>query len=57
MVAVSDDEEEDAEEIVAPKVLGDILESIAGAVFIDSGMDLRTVWNKFQPHFEPLIGE
>ena len=56
-VAMGDEEEEDADDIVAPKVLGDILESIAGAIFIDSGMDLETVWNVFRPHFEPLIGE
>lgn len=56
-VAMGDDDEDDAEEMMAPKVLGDILESIAGAVFIDSEMDLRRVWEVFQPHFKPLIGE
>lgn len=28
----------------APKVLGDILESIAGAVFLDAGLDTEKVW-------------
>lgn len=28
----------------APKVLGDIVESIAGAVFLDSGRDTAVVW-------------
>ena len=28
----------------APKVLGDIVESIAGAVFLDSGRDTAAVW-------------
>nr|UXX21448.1 endoribonuclease dicer [Calyptrophora lyra] len=28
----------------APKPLGDIFESVAGAIFVDSGMDVRTVW-------------
>ena len=38
------------EEVVAlnaievPKALGDILESIIGAVFLDSGQDLNVVW-------------
>ena len=38
------------EEVVAlnaievPKALGDILESIIGAVFLDSGHDLNVVW-------------
>lgn len=28
----------------APKVLGDIVESIAGAIFLDSGHDTAVVW-------------
>lgn len=28
----------------APKVLGDIFESIAGAIFLDSGCDTAVVW-------------
>lgn len=28
----------------APKVLGDIFESIAGAIFLDSGYDTSIVW-------------
>ena len=28
----------------APKVLGDIVESIAGAIFLDSGRDTAIVW-------------
>lgn len=28
----------------APKVLGDIIESIAGAIFLDSGRDTAVVW-------------
>lgn len=28
----------------APKVLGDIVESIAGAIFLDSGRDTAVVW-------------
>lgn len=28
----------------APKVLGDIVESIAGAVFLDGGCDTAAVW-------------
>lgn len=28
----------------APKVLGDIVESIAGAIFLDSGRDTTVVW-------------
>ena len=32
------------EQIEVPKALGDILESLIGAVFLDSGRDLNTVW-------------
>lgn len=28
----------------APKVLGDIVESIAGSIFLDSGHDTGVVW-------------
>lgn len=28
----------------APKVLGDIIESIAGAIFLDSGRNTAVVW-------------
>lgn len=28
----------------APKVLGDIVESIAGAIFLDSGCNTKAVW-------------
>ena len=38
-------------------MLGDILESLAGAVFIDSGMSLEAVWKIFQPLFDKKIGE
>lgn len=31
-------------EIEVPKVLGDLFESIVGAVLVDSGMSIDTVW-------------
>ena len=42
--------EEDCPELInveVPKVLGDILESIVGAIYIDSGMNLNTVWRAY----------
>ena len=34
----------------APKVLGDIVESISGAIFLDSGRDTAVVWRvSFSP--------
>ena len=42
---------------MAPKVLGDLFESMAGAVFLDSGLDLVTVWNVFYPIMKPVLGK
>ncbi|KAI8537058.1 hypothetical protein RHMOL_Rhmol10G0304900 [Rhododendron molle] len=39
----------------APKVLGDIFESIAGAIFLDSGRDTTVVWQVFQPLLHPMV--
>ncbi|KAI5423673.1 Dicer-like protein 1, variant 4 [Lathyrus oleraceus] len=39
----------------APKVLGDILESIAGAIFLDSGKNTAVVWEVFQPLLHPMV--
>ncbi|XP_060523439.1 endoribonuclease Dicer [Cylas formicarius] len=36
-----------AEYIDVPKVLGDLFESVAGAIYLDSGKDLRQVWSVF----------
>ncbi|KAG0625971.1 hypothetical protein M758_2G092600 [Ceratodon purpureus] len=39
----------------APKVLGDILESIAGALFLDTCLDVDKVWNVFEPLVNPMV--
>ncbi|KAL1811892.1 hypothetical protein ACET3Z_021957 [Daucus carota] len=39
----------------APKVLGDIVESIAGSIFLDSGHDTGVVWQVFKPLLEPMV--
>lgn len=39
----------------APKVLGDIVESIAGAIFLDSGCNTKAVWEVFQPLLHPMV--
>lgn len=38
-----------AEEIEVPKVLGDVVESLAGAIYLDSGYSFNKVWEVFQP--------
>ena len=49
--------QEDEEGIEAPKVLGDIFESVAGAVFLDSGMDLTKIWGVYYRMMKPYIGK
>ncbi|KAH6756960.1 dicer-like 1 [Perilla frutescens var. hirtella] len=39
----------------APKVLGDIIESIAGAIFLDGGCNTAAVWKVFQPLLNPMV--
>ncbi|XP_046388881.1 endoribonuclease Dicer-like isoform X2 [Ischnura elegans] len=44
-----------AEAIEVPKALGDILESLAGAIFLDSGLSLTAVWQVFYPMMQNEI--
>jgi endoribonuclease Dicer len=37
------------------QVLGDIIESLAGAIFVDSGYDKEAVWKSIRPLLEPLV--
>jgi len=39
----------------APKIFGDIIESLAGAVFIDSQSSIIKVWEVFYPLMKPVI--
>ncbi|XP_033634026.1 endoribonuclease Dicer-like [Asterias rubens] len=47
--------EDESEDIEVPKALGDIFESVAGAVYLDSGMSLDTVWRVYYPLMKPQI--
>ncbi|KAG6417141.1 hypothetical protein SASPL_119292 [Salvia splendens] len=42
-------------DIKGAKVLGDLVESIAGAVLIDSKLNLDEVWRVFKPILSPLV--
>lgn len=44
---LDEDDSEEAEDIEVPKSLGDIFESVAGAIFLDSKLSLVNV--KFMP--------
>ncbi|KAL1493216.1 hypothetical protein ABEB36_011312 [Hypothenemus hampei] len=39
---------EEVEDVEVPKALGDVFESVAGAIFLDSGMSLDSVWKVYQ---------
>ncbi|XP_059665631.1 endoribonuclease Dicer homolog 2-like [Cornus florida] len=43
------------QETTFPKVLGDIIESVAGAILIDSGYNKEIVFQSIRPLLEPLI--
>lgn len=45
-----------ARNVDVPKVLGDIFESVAGAIFIDSGMSLDAVWKSYLPFLQDALG-
>ena len=44
------------EDIEIPKALGDIFESVAGAIYLDSGMSLDTVWKVYYRMMKRHIG-
>uniref|UniRef100_T1J2F6 ribonuclease III n=1 Tax=Strigamia maritima TaxID=126957 RepID=T1J2F6_STRMM len=44
---IEEDECEEAEDIEVPKALGDVFESVAGAIYLDSNMSLDTVWRVY----------
>lgn len=41
---LSEEECDEAEDVEVPKAAGDVFESVAGAIFLDSNMSLDTVW-------------
>ncbi|CAB3258214.1 unnamed protein product [Arctia plantaginis] len=44
---IQEDAMEQAEDVEVPKALGDLFESVAGAIFLDSGMSLGAVWKSY----------
>ncbi|KAF6176416.1 hypothetical protein GIB67_018244 [Kingdonia uniflora] len=42
-------------DISLPKVLGDVIESLAGAIFVDSEYNKDIVWKCIRPLLEPLV--
>lgn len=54
---VGEDDCENFEDIEVPKALGDIFESVAGAIYLDSGMSLDAVWKVFYRMFRPELSK
>ncbi|ELU12939.1 hypothetical protein CAPTEDRAFT_223153 [Capitella teleta] len=52
---LEEDGEGTEEDIEIPKALGDIFESVAGAIYLDSGMSLDTVWQVYYRMMKPQI--
>ncbi|CAG9816847.1 unnamed protein product [Phaedon cochleariae] len=46
---------EEVEDVEVPKALGDVFESVAGAIFLDSGMSLNAVWRVYHAMMKPEI--
>lgn len=51
------DDEGKGEDIEIPKALGDIFESVAGAIYLDSGLSLDIVWAVYYRIMKPYIGK
>jgi endoribonuclease Dicer len=49
------DVESDEEEVETPKVLGDLFESVAGAIFLDNGLNMEHLWRVYLPMLLPYI--
>lgn len=45
-----------AESVDVPKLLGDLFESIAAAIYLDSGKNLQLVWNVYFNLMKKEIG-
>lgn len=58
MLILLDEEEcKIAEAVDVPKVLGDLFESLAGAIYLDSGLNLQEVWRVYYRLMKREIGE
>ena len=54
---IEEGESEEAEDVEVPKALGDVFESVAGAIYLDSHMSLNTVWKVYYRMMKKEIGE
>jgi len=54
---LGEDDCEEAEDVEVPKALGDVFESVAGAIYLDSNMSLDTVWKVYHKIMENEMGK
>lgn len=54
---IGEEECEEVEDVEVPKALGDVFESVAGAVFLDSSMSLDKVWEIYFRMMKSEIGK
>jgi endoribonuclease Dicer len=52
---LDEENDESMDDFEAPKYLADIFESVAGAIYIDSGFDLPVVWNVYYKILAPYF--
>jgi endoribonuclease Dicer len=52
---IAEGESENLDDVEVPKALGDVFESVAGAIFLDSGMSLDAVWRVYYRMMKPEI--
>ena len=53
---IGEEDCEEAEDVEVPKALGDVFESLAGAIYLDSGMSLDAVWGVYYRIMKSEIG-
>ena len=53
---IGEQECEEAEDVEVPKALGDVFESLAGAIYLDSRMSLDAVWRVYYKIMKSEIG-
>lgn len=57
MFVLGSEDSENTEEVEVPKVLGDLFEAVAGALYVDCEQNLSKVWQVYLPILKPSIGK
>ncbi|XP_068730649.1 endoribonuclease Dicer-like isoform X2 [Montipora capricornis] len=55
VIVLANEDSEEFVEVEVPKVLGDLFEAVAGALYVDCGQDLSKVWEIYLPILKPSI--